>query len=600
MALTIRNSVVLHHVIVPKRREIAAQKNTDRSATKRKTETVAAEDQPTRRRLGALSTASALLLSVLLGVLAVNRAVAQEAPQAFTPDPAEACEGKDPGTSCWMEIADHPGCYTWNPNLAANETVTWSGDCSGGLAQGTGSQQWSHPDDEGNPLVSGGEGELRDGKEHGPWSEYFSNGNMAEGSYEHGEPVGRWTHVLADGTVYEGEWANGKQQGRWTVTYGDAVGGGFYAAGKRHGRWKLLFANRFDDTNRGAAEGLYVAGDRDGLWVTRYESGLVEEDTYRNGVRHGPSSTRRGSDYEVEGPYEDGKRHGRWTRRDGGIVESGEYKRGLKQGTWTTRYGSGLEEASTYAEGSMVGPYSRRDASGAVIEEGSYGCRTSYCRSKFDGDLFKTGMWKERDHHRTASGGFDPKSRHSAEGPYVDGERHGQWVLEYDDGRREEGPYRYGKKDGLWKASRDGVNERRAMFVRGERSGEWKRVGRWVIRRRSGTDGIPADTITSEGSYDADGRKTGEWVERVHEALEGEWVCCITSRGAYVEGKREGRWEYSRPSGFSSVSFYREGLLHGPLTKRIPDVYMETEYFILGEYATRKQWNRWVKANRRQ
>lgn len=459
-----------------------------------------ADGRPEVQRLGwALLAGPGLLLWVLVGPLATNRAEAQEAPQAFTPDPAEACEGKEPGASCWMEIADRLGCYTWNPHLAAGETVTWSGECSGGLAQGTGSRQWSHPDDEGNPLVSGGEGELRAGRRHGPWSAYYSNGEMDEGSYEHGEPVGQWTRVFADGTVFEGEWANGQRQGRWTLTYGDDEGGGFYAAGKQHGRWKLLFAAGDNETVRGTAEGLYVAGNRNGLWVTRFDSGTVHEITWRHGVRHGPSSSRYADGAVKEGPYQEGKKHGHWTERNGSTVESGEYKQGKKHGAWTERQDSGAATTYTYTEGSIAGPYSRRDSSGALVEEGAFGCGTSFCYSEYDDNLFKTGPWEEtvwwdQSYERHFEG--------HATGPYVDNERHGAWVLTYEDGRREEGTYRHGKKHGLWKETFDEFSEtsyHEGTYVDGIREGPW-------------TENYGSD-VTNSGAY-KNGDRHGIWIRR--------------------------------------------------------------------------------------
>ena len=37
-----------------------------------------------------------------------------------------------------MELANQPECYVWNGYLATNQTVTWTAECAGGLAQGTG------------------------------------------------------------------------------------------------------------------------------------------------------------------------------------------------------------------------------------------------------------------------------------------------------------------------------------------------------------------------------------------------------------------------------------------------------------------------------
>ena len=50
----------------------------------------------------------------------------------------ETCTGKPLGSSCWMALADRPECYFWNPNLQKDETATWSGKCSGNMAQGEG------------------------------------------------------------------------------------------------------------------------------------------------------------------------------------------------------------------------------------------------------------------------------------------------------------------------------------------------------------------------------------------------------------------------------------------------------------------------------
>ena len=56
---------------------------------------------------------------------------------AFRSD--ETCLGKPAGTPCWMEIAQRsPACYVWTDYLHARASVTRTGDCAGGLAQGAG------------------------------------------------------------------------------------------------------------------------------------------------------------------------------------------------------------------------------------------------------------------------------------------------------------------------------------------------------------------------------------------------------------------------------------------------------------------------------
>jgi hypothetical protein len=55
------------------------------------------------------------------------------------------------------------GCKVWNPRPIANETISWTGICGNGLAQGQGLLQW-YQDGKPNGTF---EGEFRDGKLNG-------------------------------------------------------------------------------------------------------------------------------------------------------------------------------------------------------------------------------------------------------------------------------------------------------------------------------------------------------------------------------------------------------------------------------------------------
>ena len=119
----------------------------------------------------------------------------------------QTCAGQAEGAACWKELESHPGCRVWNDHYYADQTVTWTGGCSGGLASGTGTLKgvW-----EGGWLQ--GTGPLRAGKMHGRWVERYASGTVEEGPYVDGKRHGRWVWRWANGTVEEETWVNGEEQ----------------------------------------------------------------------------------------------------------------------------------------------------------------------------------------------------------------------------------------------------------------------------------------------------------------------------------------------------------------------------------------------------
>ena len=126
----------------------------------------------------------------------------------FNPD--QTCAGKPAGAACWMESAQQPGCYVWNPSLATGASVTWTGECVGGLAQGTGTLTWIS---DGNPQT--GTGRLQDGRRTGNWVLRFANGSVQEGPYVYGARNGNWVLRFAFGGVQKGPYVDGARNGNW-------------------------------------------------------------------------------------------------------------------------------------------------------------------------------------------------------------------------------------------------------------------------------------------------------------------------------------------------------------------------------------------------
>ena len=69
----------------------------------------------------------------------------EEKLEEFVFSPERTCAGKPVGSSCWMALANQPECYVWNPGLGKDDTRAWSGECSGGLAEGGGTLTYNYP-----------------------------------------------------------------------------------------------------------------------------------------------------------------------------------------------------------------------------------------------------------------------------------------------------------------------------------------------------------------------------------------------------------------------------------------------------------------------
>ena len=122
--------------------------------------------------------------------------VAEDGAPEFDLPEGPICTGNYSPDSCWMELVDRPGCYLWNPAPQDNETVTWSGECSNGLAQGNGRESW-YQNDEVSEIV---DGRMRDGRSDGHVVIRSADGTLeAEGPYVNGERHGTWTFYDENG-----------------------------------------------------------------------------------------------------------------------------------------------------------------------------------------------------------------------------------------------------------------------------------------------------------------------------------------------------------------------------------------------------------------
>ena len=399
-------------------------------------------------------------------------------PKPLDASPSQAtepkCVGQPKGSSCWMEVSGQPGCYVWNGNLQPDETVTWTGGCSMGRAQGEGTYKWVL---EGGEKTSGGKGLLKDGKRHGQWTSTDAEGKEGKGFYVYGEYVGR---SAEDEDVMEGRLVKGKRHGNWIWhdKDGNLTRKGPYAEGKREGQWVIRYAGG------NVHEGPYVNGKRQGQWVWRWTDGTVGEGPMVDDKRHGDWVERFTSGGRVNGAYMDGKKHGHWVWRDkdGKAWTQGPYVHGKKDGDWV-EYEYGQRQTGSYAEGKPHGTWLHY---GLGEDKEKIELIKRYKNGTLHGEYVEYLQAVEL-FSRDAR---DPNNI-GAKGSYVEGERHGHWIL-----GREKGSYVHGEKDGPW-------------------------IERWET--------IPGTLIVPD-DHEHD-RELRRWDD---------------ASGSYVAGKRHGHWELSK------------------------------------------------------
>ena len=130
------------------------------------------------------------------------------------------CAGMDEGAkNCWKELSNQPGCYLLNDVYYPDQTVIWSGTCSGDVAVGHGTLTWREGDE--FPRWTGS---LIDGKKNEVWTLEFSNSSSAKGPYIDGKRNGVWTIDNTDSSrlccglvsqVKKGPYVDGVEEGEW-------------------------------------------------------------------------------------------------------------------------------------------------------------------------------------------------------------------------------------------------------------------------------------------------------------------------------------------------------------------------------------------------
>lgn len=110
----------------------------------------------------------------------------------------------------WQQVENKADCAVWNEEPASNESVTWTGKCKKGKANGNGKLVWRYYS------FPKWKGRIRG------WRESTYIGSM-RGGMSNGRGVLTWP----GGEKYDGEWTNNKREGKgaWITASGERCEG---------------------------------------------------------------------------------------------------------------------------------------------------------------------------------------------------------------------------------------------------------------------------------------------------------------------------------------------------------------------------------------
>lgn len=403
---------------------------------------------------------------------------------------------------------------------------------------------------------------------------YLTGSVSSKGGLVDGVPSGYWLSFYEDGVrKSEGNWNGGLLDGEWVFydVQGRVETTLSYRLGLKDGeeiRWDTLGGKTRSlpwvrDTLNGWERGFdamgveveripWKVGMKDGIAlefasVEANQDRIVRRLGYRGGLLRWVE--------DVNGFDDQGRKMGKWmTFWPGDRVKSeGPYAKGLREGVFKFFNRNGdLERTETYKRGERV-----VDAPEAVALD---------LRKAFheNGTVSRSGPWREdtpmgthrffddqghlmhvkvfREGVLSAMGSLDSLGRRTgdwtlfyaveetrkAQGPYLDGERHGQWKFYTIDGRLEQlGEFRMGQWHGRWKWFHDDEGLHRDE---GYRKGQ--EDGFFVELSDAG------DTL-AVGEYER-GLKQGPWMEHVNDDRRV---------GDYLDGERNGVWQHKSSDG---------------------------------------------------
>jgi len=310
-----------------------------------------------------------------------------------------SCHAQSAKDSVWIKSPD--GCKVYNPHPVKNETITWSGNCVGGYATGTGTLQWYKNGKQNQQYV----GEMKRGSPHGKGRYLFEDGTVHEGTYVNGDLYGAGAIIRkhksnAVSYMYSGDLKEDQPSGTGKAIElaenGDTlkICVGEFLEGEIHGEGTMKkFDDDFITISKGKFERGRVYGRAEIWWY--YKRNLIE---YYNGEfdygRKGYGELVKGHNRYV-GEWRTHQREGRGKiYLDSILVYDGEWHENKFHGSGTRYFFDG----STY-----VGEFKENRRHGFGTQYWTDGSRYI---GEFSGDLYSGNGYFIKDGKVIACGSW--------------------------------------------------------------------------------------------------------------------------------------------------------------------------------------------------
>lgn len=254
-------------------------------------------------------------------------------------------------------ITDSNGCKHANPAPKRRESVSWTGPCVDGFAEGQGVQQWFTNGQAGSTFT----GTLKRGSHSGKGLFKGADGSSYDGDHVDGSRTGRGVLLAGNGYRYEGEFLNGLPSGRgveWRTAQ-DLSYEGDFANGKFEGR------GVFHGKNGDRYEGGYANGRRSGRGIQTYANGDVYDGEWALDDRSGFGVMKFANGNRYEGQFVAGRIAGKglyvWANGD---RYEGSFFAEKPAGTGVYRFANGRQYEGGFLDGLPAGNGSASLANG--------------------------------------------------------------------------------------------------------------------------------------------------------------------------------------------------------------------------------------------